>query len=1432
MKRFWNWTLTRRTNKKLHRRSNLPSAAASVQTLEERAYLSASTLFENGQLNVVVDEGNDSISVGVDPLNPNLVQVLVNGQPDASLAPIQPAQVSRLLVIGSDGANRIDLSQVNPASFTFQDISGNGLQVEIDAGNGDDTILGSSGFNDTIQAGNGNDLVNPVVIGAGGNLTIDGGDGADTINGSDGNDLITGDDGADVINGGDGNDQIDAGNGADSVVGGAGNDTILGDTGMDTIDGGTGNDSVLGGDGQDSLIGNDGDDTLNGGPLNDTIFGGFGDDVIFGEAGRDVIDGGFNSDFIDGAKGNDTITGGGGNDVVIGGAGNDSLNGGFDNDSIYGAAGADIISGDDGDDFVIGQSGADTIDGGEGFDSVDGGTGADQLTGGGADDIPPPRLIIDDVFVVETGTFTTDGPIATLPVSSFVGVGDINGDGNPDIVASSAVAAPPMMVPMDNVEILTGNGMGMFGSAGTVTANDAAQDVVVGDFNNDGFQDLAVANMLTDDVSILLNDGTGTLGAATQVGTGAGGMPRELVAADLNGDGFLDLVVSKPGLDEVSVLLNNMMGGFGAAAFATGVQPTGIAVADINGDASFDVIVSNTGDGSVSVLLNDGVGALGAATTLNIGVMSTTQGVTAGDFDMDGDQDVAVVVSDTMMVQILTNDAGALGIGPAVMVDPSALDIETGDLDNDGDLDLVITNGGLEDQVSILVNDGTGVMLLGLQLDAPDNPGDLELADMNGDGLLDIIVAESGSGTVEVFLNDSIDPVDVMFTVSLFGEFETDVTVDFASTDGTALMDEDYLGNFGTLTFTPGTTSQQVTVTILSDLIQEPAEDFTINLTNATNAVIADGIGIGTIGDDDGGIDSPLLRVSDVTIDPEGDNGRVQAAVTVELLGTPLGPVTVDFFTENGTATDGSDFVGQTGSLNLSTGARIRTVLIDIPGESNPELDETFFTVLANATGAMIADSRGVTTIVNDDGMLPTPFVGDTLEGGSQNDMIIGSRNEDLIIGSQGNDTINGALGDDTIYGGGGNDLIDGGGENDSLIGNGGKDTLIGNVGDDTVIWRGTKDGNDSFALEDGFDTLQVSGDSNSNQFVVSQDGSTLVISEGNKSIRITGDPTGFAAGLERVNIEGGVGNDSITVQDIQNVGFFPLFLSGGTGNDFISGAGAKIGNVALSLNGDIGNDFITGTSARETLFGGEGDDVLNGDGGDDALFGGAGDDVLNGNDGNDTLNGEDGNDQINGNAGNDLIDGGFLNDVLSGGDGLDSLSGGFGDDFLIGDAGDDLLIGFAGKDTLVGATGNDTLDGGRNDDVLIGNSGDDKLRGDHGDDFIRGQNGADTIDGGDGDDTLLGENGNDAITGGDGDDSLTGSLGNDTLKGDDGDDTMLGGGGQDLLLGDDGDDILIGNGGNDTVDSGLGDDFVHPTEVDIAFLVTQELLDRLDASN
>src|SRR5262249_21640464 len=165
-------------------------------------------------------------------------------------------------------------------------------------------------------------------------------------------------------------------------------------------------------------------------------------------------------------------------------------------------------------------------------------------------------------------------------------------------------------------------------------------------------------------------------------------------------------------------------------------------------------------------------------------------------------------------------------------------------------------------------------------------------ADPTGDGTIvnddappafavnDVTVTEGNAGTTSA-----------VFTVSLTGATALPATVSFATADATALAPGDYTQTSGTLTFAPGTTSQQITVPVVGDTLSEPTETFTVNLSNPTGATIADGQGIGTILDNDG---TPALSIGDATL-TEGNAGTTSAVFTVSLTTASAQPITVSY---------------------------------------------------------------------------------------------------------------------------------------------------------------------------------------------------------------------------------------------------------------------------------------------------------------------------------------------------------------------------------------------------------------------------------------------------------------------------------------------------------------------------------------------------------
>src|SRR5205085_2618543 len=144
------------------------------------------------------------------------------------------------------------------------------------------------------------------------------------------------------------------------------------------------------------------------------------------------------------------------------------------------------------------------------------------------------------------------------------------------------------------------------------------------------------------------------------------------------------------------------------------------------------------------------------------------------------------------------------------------------------------------------------------------------------------------------------------FTVTLDHPSQQTIAVDYATVDGTAVAGSDYSATSGTLTFAPGVTSQQFTVNTTDDNIAEATETFFVNLTNASNATIANSQGIGTITDNDG---TPTVQFSAATSSvSEGDTGTTPVTLTVNLSEPSASTVTVNYATADGTALAGSDY--------------------------------------------------------------------------------------------------------------------------------------------------------------------------------------------------------------------------------------------------------------------------------------------------------------------------------------------------------------------------------------------------------------------------------------------------------------------------------------------------------------------------------------------
>ncbi|MEC4984265.1 MAG: Calx-beta domain-containing protein [Oscillatoria sp. PMC 1068.18] len=223
--------------------------------------------------------------------------------------------------------------------------------------------------------------------------------------------------------------------------------------------------------------------------------------------------------------------------------------------------------------------------------------------------------------------------------------------------------------------------------------------------------------------------------------------------------------------------------------------------------------------------------------------------------------------------------------------------------------------------------------------------------------LNDVSVSEGNDGTNTA-----------RFTVNLDTVGEETVTVEYRTVDETAIAPEDYTAIAGILTFNPGETTQTIDVDTVADNIPEADETFSVNLSNANNAIVGDRQGKATIINDEPLI-PPSLSINEIRV-VEGDDGTTTATFTVMLSEPTFENVVVEYSTTDSTATrNENDYTPVLGSLRFAAGETTKTINIEVMGDTAVEADETFFVNLNNPINAVVAASQGKATIVNDDAL-------------------------------------------------------------------------------------------------------------------------------------------------------------------------------------------------------------------------------------------------------------------------------------------------------------------------------------------------------------------------------------------------------------------------------------------------------------------------------
>ncbi len=262
---------------------------------------------------------------------------------------------------------------------------------------------------------------------------------------------------------------------------------------------------------------------------------------------------------------------------------------------------------------------------------------------------------------------------------------------------------------------------------------------------------------ITPGVKVCFNDGSGTFRRSLNNSVNAGGGVLEL--GDVDGDGDLDLLTANGySTTTVSVRLNNGAGTFsGGSDLTVGQRPFDMELGDVDGDGDLDLLMANAGASPpgniVSVRFNNGAGTFSGGS--DVGVGSGPCSVAVGDVDGDGDLDLLTANRGSNTVSVrLNNGSGSFSGGSDVGVGNTPWSIAVGDVDSDGDLDLLTANmGGFftmpDSTVSVRLNDCSGTF--------SGTQNDVVRGEVDGDGDLDLLTVNRfdwPNGTVSVRLNN------------------------------------------------------------------------------------------------------------------------------------------------------------------------------------------------------------------------------------------------------------------------------------------------------------------------------------------------------------------------------------------------------------------------------------------------------------------------------------------------------------------------------------------------------------------------------------------------------------------------------------------------------------------------------------------------------
>ncbi len=330
---------------------------------------------------------------------------------------------------------------------------------------------------------------------------------------------------------------------------------------------------------------------------------------------------------------------------------------------------------------------------------------------------------------------------------------DVNGDGYTDYMVPNEVS--------NDVRMFLNDGTGQYSNFTVHPLTGAARPSTneSGDFNNDGFVDFMVGSTQNNRVHVLLGDGSGGFSAINSLTAGTG--VRGLTLLDVNGDAEFDAVTANRNANNLSLFIGNGNGGFAdAITISTSLfQETGIFSADANNDGILDIFVGAFGGNEIALFLGDGEGNLTLSDRTPL--TGSSWMIATGDINGDGFADAVSANSNTNEVAIVrgTGSGGLMPVTTFSLGAPFVIAVDLGDLDGDGDLDLIASSygSGFESGVwTLYENDGSGNFINPQYFDASEAASCAVFHDRDNDGDLDITGIDEVDDLLFVFENPGI----------------------------------------------------------------------------------------------------------------------------------------------------------------------------------------------------------------------------------------------------------------------------------------------------------------------------------------------------------------------------------------------------------------------------------------------------------------------------------------------------------------------------------------------------------------------------------------------------------------------------------------------------------------------------------------------------